>query len=54
MLYKAPLALKLADTLIDEEKGPQSELAHLREIFSTEDALLGLSNVGKRVEFSGK
>ena len=54
MLYKAPLALKLADTLIDEEKGPASELAHLREIFSTEDALLGLSNVGKRVEFKGK
>jgi len=54
MLYKAPLALKLADTLIEEEKGPASELAHLKEIFSTEDALLGLSNIGKRVEFSGK
>ncbi len=54
MSFKAPLALKLADTLIDEEKGPASELAHLKEIFSTEDALLGLSNIGKRVEFSGK
>jgi len=54
MSYKAPIALKLADTLIEEEKGPASELAHLKEIFSTEDALLGLSNIGKRVEFSGK
>jgi hypothetical protein len=35
-------------------KEPESELAHLAEIFSTSDALLGLSSIGKRVEFQGK
>ncbi len=51
---KAPLALKVAEKLIDEAKGPESELDHLAEIFSTSDALLGLSSIGKRVEFLGK
>jgi len=51
---KAPLALKVAEKLIDEAKGPESELAHLAEIFSTSDALLGLSSIGKRVEFIGE
>lgn len=52
--HKAPIALRLADKLITEEKGCQSELAHLREVFSTSDALLGLSSIGKKVEYSGK
>lgn len=51
---KAPLALKVADKLISEEKGCKSELDHLREIFSTSDALLGLTSIGQRVEYSGK
>jgi len=51
---KAPLALKVAEKLIDEAKGPESELDHLAEIFSTSDALLGLSSIGKRVEFNGE
>lgn len=51
---KAPVAIRLADKLIDEAKGCQSELAHLREIFSTSDALLGLSSIGKEVHFEGK
>jgi len=51
---KAPLALKIAEKLIDEGKGPESELDYLSEIFSTSDALLGLSSIGKRVEFQGK
>jgi len=51
---KAPLALKVAEKLIDEAKEPESKLAHLAEIFSTSDALLGLSSIGKRVEFQSK
>ena len=50
---KAPLALKVAEKLIDEAKGPESELEQLNYIFSTSDALLGLSSIGKRVEFNG-
>lgn len=51
---KAPIALKLADKLITEEKGCRSELSHLREIFSTSDALMGLTSIGKKVEYQGK
>ena len=51
---KAPVALRIADNLIEEAKGCDSELKHLREIFSTSDALLGLSSVGKQVEYQGK
>ena len=57
---KAPLALKLANTLIDEqstltiEEGIEAELARLEEIFSTEDALEGLSTVGRKApQFKG-
>ena len=52
--HKAPIALQLAERLIEEgsklslEEGLRLELAHLREIFSTEDALEGLSSLGKR------
>jgi enoyl-CoA hydratase / 3-hydroxyacyl-CoA dehydrogenase len=52
--HKAPVALKLADQLIDEEKGCASELAHLREVFSTSDALLGLTSIGEKVTYQGK
>lgn len=51
---KAPLALKTAEKLIDEAKGCESELEELTNIFSTSDALLGLSSIGKNVEFQGK
>lgn len=51
---KAPVAIRLADKLIDEEAGCESELKHLEEIFSTQDALLGLTSIGKKVEYSGK
>ncbi len=43
---KAPRALALAERLIDAQAGPESELEHLEEIFSTEDALAGLRSVG--------
>ena len=52
--YKAPLAIKLANKIIDEgsildlNEGLEVELSHLSEIFSTEDALEGLNSVIKR------
>ena len=59
--YKAPLALRLAERLIDEgtpmplERGLQLELDHLPEIFGSADAYEGLSSVGKRKpSFQGK
>ncbi len=61
MSRKAPLALKMANKLIDEgyemslSDGLKLELSHLKEIFATEDAYEGLSSVGKRFpKFSGR
>jgi enoyl-CoA hydratase/3-hydroxyacyl-CoA dehydrogenase len=57
---KAPIALMLANQIIDEgykkslKMGMKEELKHLHRIFSTKDALTGLSNVGKKVQFEGK
>ena len=51
---KAPVALKVADKLITEAKGCESELEELSKVFSSEDALLGLSSIGKKVEFNGR
>ncbi len=58
---KAPLALKIANEIIDEQAGKpikeavEIELGRLAEIFATEDALEGLSSLGrKRPEFKGK
>lgn len=60
--YKAPLAIKLANKIIDEgsrldlNEGLEVELSHLSEIFSTQDALEGLNSVVKRRRpaFKGK
>ncbi|HEY3250144.1 MAG TPA: 3-hydroxyacyl-CoA dehydrogenase/enoyl-CoA hydratase family protein [Ignavibacteria bacterium] len=52
--YKAPLAVKTAEKLINERKGCSSELEYLSYIFGTEDALLGLSSIGKKVEYKGR
>ena len=58
--YKAPLALKLAHRLIEEglnldlDAALATELANLETIFKTEDALLGLSNVGQKVTYQGR
>ncbi|CAB1065175.1 3-hydroxybutyryl-CoA dehydrogenase (EC [Olavius sp. associated proteobacterium Delta 1] len=57
--YKAPIALKIANEIIDRQADMsmqdaiELELDRLKDIFSTEDALLGLSNIGRRVEFKG-
>ncbi len=58
---KAPIALRLAEQLIDLsgskplEDGLAEELRHLVEIFSTEDAWVGLSSIGKRAPvFAGR
>ena len=52
--YKAPLALKLANEIIDEQVGKsiaeavEIELGRAKDIFSTADALEGLSSLGRR------
>ena len=57
--YKAPVAIRIANEIIDQqvdmsmEEAIELELDRLKDIFSTEDALLGLSNIGRRVEFKG-
>jgi len=58
--FKAPLALKLANEIIDAQAeqsiadGVETELGRLAEIFATADALEGLSSAGrKRPEFKG-
>jgi enoyl-CoA hydratase/3-hydroxyacyl-CoA dehydrogenase len=57
---KAPLALKISNEIIDAQVGKsmqeaiEIELSRLNDIFSTADALEGLSTVGrKRPEFKG-
>ena len=52
--FKAPIAIKIADKLIDDAKGCDSELTYLNEIFSTSDALMGLTSIGQKVKYSGK
>lgn len=52
--FKAPIAMQIAEELIDKAQGPQSELNKLVEIFNTKDALLGLSSIGKKVSFIGE
>ena len=58
--FKAPLALKISNEIIDAQVGKsiqeaiEIELSRLNDIFSTADALEGLSTVGrKRPEFKG-
>ena len=58
--FKAPLALKIGNEIIDQQAGKsieeavEIELDRLNEIFSTADALEGLSSLGrKRPEFKG-
>jgi enoyl-CoA hydratase/3-hydroxyacyl-CoA dehydrogenase len=52
--FKAPIALKLSGKLIESgsklplEEGLAMELAHLEEIFTTQDAHAGLSSVGRK------
>jgi len=58
---KAPIALRLVNRIIDAglelslAEGIKQELVHLNEVFSTADALTGLSSVGKgRPAFEGR
>jgi enoyl-CoA hydratase/3-hydroxyacyl-CoA dehydrogenase len=52
--FKAPIALKLSNEIIDRQAGKsieeamEIELGRLKEIFSTADALEGLSSLGRR------
>ena len=59
--FKAPIALKLSERLIDGgaegslDEGLRMELTHLVEIFSSADAYEGLSSLGRRRPvFKGK
>ena len=54
MSYKAPIAMEIAEELIEQAKGPQSELEKLTTIFSTGDAMIGLTSIGKKVEYLGR
>ena len=61
MGYKAPLALKAVNQIIDRQasasldEGIEIELDNLAAIFSTADALEGLSSLGrKKPEYKGK
>jgi enoyl-CoA hydratase/3-hydroxyacyl-CoA dehydrogenase len=45
---KAPLAIQTVERLVNEYRGPISELDYLETIFRTGDALAGLQSVGKR------
>jgi len=58
--FKAPLSLKISNEIIDQQVGKsmedavEIELGRLNDIFSTADALEGLSSLGrKRPEFKG-
>ncbi|MFH1982863.1 MAG: 3-hydroxyacyl-CoA dehydrogenase NAD-binding domain-containing protein [Pseudomonadota bacterium] len=59
--FKAPLALRLSNEIIDAQVGrtvadaAEIELGRLSEIFATEDALEGLSSMGrKRPDYKGR
>ncbi|MFO7665828.1 MAG: enoyl-CoA hydratase/isomerase family protein, partial [Desulfobacterales bacterium] len=59
--YKAPVALRISNEIIDRQaeksmkEAIEIELGRLKEIFSTGDALEGLSSLGrKRPEYKGK
>jgi len=59
--YKAPVALRIADEIVDRQVGLpmrdaiEVELGRLKDIFASADALEGLSSVGKRrPEFKGR
>lgn len=58
--HKAPVALRIADEIVDRQAGRsmreavEIELGRLQDIFATADALEGLSSVGRRrPEFKG-
>jgi enoyl-CoA hydratase/3-hydroxyacyl-CoA dehydrogenase len=52
--YKAPLALKIANEIVDRQAGQpmraaiEIELGRLKDIFATQDAIEGLSSLGRR------
>jgi enoyl-CoA hydratase/3-hydroxyacyl-CoA dehydrogenase len=50
---KAPIALRTAERLVDEARGCASELEFLPTIFNSNDALLGLTSIGRKVAFKG-
>ena len=57
---KAPIALKLTNKIINDgyektlKEGLKEELKYHKEIFSTKDALTGLTNIGGKPEYIGE
>lgn len=51
---KAPLALQLTEEIMESNNESNNELNNLEKIFNSSDALLGLSNIGKSVQYKGK
>jgi enoyl-CoA hydratase/3-hydroxyacyl-CoA dehydrogenase len=58
---KAPIALRMANEIVDVgyekplKEGVKEELLRLKEIFTTKDALTGLTNVGRKdIKFEGR
>lgn len=54
MSFKAPIAMDFSEELIENAQDPFLELENLAAIFTTKDALLGLTSIGKRVKYSGE
>ncbi len=54
MSFKAPIAMDFSEELIENSEDPFLELENLAAIFSTKDALLGLTSIGRRVKYSGE
>ncbi|MBK8920957.1 MAG: 3-hydroxyacyl-CoA dehydrogenase/enoyl-CoA hydratase family protein [Saprospirales bacterium] len=51
---KAPVALQISERLIDANSGDKEVLSEVATIFSTADAYLGLTSIGKSVQYQGK
>lgn len=54
MTGKAPVAMEIAERLINKSEGYDGELREMGKIFSTEDALLGLTTMGHNVKYNGR
>jgi len=54
MSSKAPVAMDVAEQLINNSEGLDSEIREMNKVFSTEDALLGLTSIGQKVQYHGK
>lgn len=52
--FKAPIALQITEEIMESNNESKMELENLQKIFNTSDALLGLTSIGKKVQYEGK